>query len=87
MSIPTAPEGYATVNPFIITRGAEDLTAFIVEVFGGTERLESPTVDDDGLLRFDARITLAAAQTELLLAAGVGHSIHLIARAAPSPAS
>lgn len=50
MSIPAAPEGYATVNPFIITRGAEELTAFIVEVFGGTERLESRTVDDDGLL-------------------------------------
>ncbi|MBN8476796.1 glycerol-3-phosphate 1-O-acyltransferase PlsB [Sulfuritalea sp.] len=44
-------------------------------------------VDDGGLLRFDARITLAAAQTELLLAADVRHSIHLIARAAPSPAS
>lgn len=50
MSIPAAPEGYATVNPFIITRGAEELTAFVVEVFGGTERLESRTVDDDGLL-------------------------------------
>jgi glycerol-3-phosphate O-acyltransferase len=44
-------------------------------------------VDDEGLLRFDARITLAAAQTELLLAADVRHSIHLIARAAPPPAS
>ena len=50
MSIPTAPEGYATVNPFVITRGAEEITAFIVEVFGGTERLESRTVDVDGLL-------------------------------------
>jgi glycerol-3-phosphate O-acyltransferase len=44
-------------------------------------------VDDEGLLRFDARITLAAAQTELLLAADVRHSIHLIARAAPPPVS
>jgi glycerol-3-phosphate O-acyltransferase len=44
-------------------------------------------VDDGGLLCFDARITLAAAQTELLLAADVRHSIHLIARAAPPPAS
>nr|HMR49981.1 hypothetical protein [Arachnia sp.]HMT87065.1 hypothetical protein [Arachnia sp.] len=50
MSIPAAPEGYATVNPFIITRGAEEITAFIVEVFGGVERLESRTVDVDGLL-------------------------------------
>jgi glycerol-3-phosphate O-acyltransferase len=38
--------------------------------------------DDAGLLRFDERITLAAAQTELLLAADVRHSIQRIARAA-----
>ncbi|MCK9380794.1 MAG: glycerol-3-phosphate 1-O-acyltransferase PlsB [Sulfuritalea sp.] len=43
-------------------------------------------VDDAGLLCFDERITLAAAQTELLLAADVRHSIQRIARAA-SPAS
>jgi len=43
--------------------------------------------DEDGLLRFDERITLAAAQTELLLAADVRHSIQLIARAAPAPAN
>ncbi len=42
--------------------------------------------DNAGLLRFDERITLAAAQTELLLAADVRHSIERIARAA-SPAS
>ena len=42
--------------------------------------------DAAGLLRFDERITLAAAQTELLLAADVRHSIQRIARAAP-PAS
>ncbi|TRZ91650.1 MAG: glycerol-3-phosphate 1-O-acyltransferase PlsB [Rhodocyclaceae bacterium] len=42
--------------------------------------------DDAGLLRFDERITLAAAQTELLLAADVRHSIQRIARAA-APAS
>ncbi len=39
-------------------------------------------VDDAGMLQFDERITLAAAQTELLLAADVRHSIHLIARSA-----
>lgn len=50
MSIPAAPEGYATVNPFIITHGAEEISAFIIEVFGGVERLESRTVDVDGLL-------------------------------------
>lgn len=42
--------------------------------------------DEAGLLRFDERITLAAAQTELLLAADVRHSIQRIARALP-PAS
>lgn len=50
MSIPAAPEGYATVNPFIITKDSEELTRFIVEVFGGTERPEVRTVDEDGLL-------------------------------------
>lgn len=43
-------------------------------------------VDEAGLLQFDERITLAAAQTELLLAADVRHSIQLVARAA-SPES
>ncbi len=43
-------------------------------------------IDGDGLLRFDERITQAVAQTELLLAAEVRHSIELIARsAAPAP--
>lgn len=37
-------------------------------------------IDAAGLLLFDERITLAAAQTELLLAADVRHSIQLIAR-------
>lgn len=50
MSIPAAPEGYATVNPFIITQHAEQLTRFIIEVFEGKERPEARTIDDDGLL-------------------------------------
>ena len=42
-------------------------------------------VDEAGLLQFDERITLAAAQTELLLAAVcAGYNI---ARAASSPAN
>ncbi len=36
--------------------------------------------DEAGMLQFDERITLAAAQTELLLAADVRHSIQRIAR-------
>ncbi|WP_420114904.1 VOC family protein [Pseudactinotalea sp.] len=50
MSIPAAPEGYATINPFIITHGAEELTRFLVEVFEAAERPDARTVDDDGLL-------------------------------------
>lgn len=45
-----APEGYATVNPFIITADAADLTRFVVEVFEGQERPDARTVDEDGLL-------------------------------------
>lgn len=50
MSAPAAPEGYATVNPFIITSDADELARFVIEVFGGEERVEARTVDDDGLL-------------------------------------
>ena len=50
MSTPAAPEGYATVNPFIITTDAEEVTRFVIDVFGGEERTEARTVDDDGLL-------------------------------------
>jgi len=42
--------------------------------------------DEAGLLQFDERITRAAEQTELLLAADVRHSIQLIARIAPPAA-
>lgn len=44
-------------------------------------------VDEAGVLQFDERITLAAAQTELLLAADVRQSIQLIAGAASAPAN
>lgn len=50
MSIPTAPEGYATINPFIICDDSEEEGRFIIEVFGGVERREARTVDTDGLL-------------------------------------
>ncbi|MFE6995441.1 VOC family protein [Microbacterium sp. NPDC057659] len=50
MSAPAAPEGYATVNPFIITTDADELTRFVIEVFDGEERAEARTIDEDGLL-------------------------------------
>lgn len=50
MSTPVTPEGYATVNPFIITTDADELARFVVEVFDGEERAEARTVDEDGLL-------------------------------------
>ncbi|RKQ89158.1 putative glyoxalase superfamily protein PhnB [Mycolicibacterium mucogenicum 261Sha1.1M5] len=50
MSAPAAPEGYATVNPFIITTDTDEVARFIVEVFSGEERAEARTIDDDGLL-------------------------------------
>lgn len=50
MSLPAAPEGYATVNPFIITAGADEVTQFVIDVFGGEERPEARTIDEDGLL-------------------------------------
>ncbi len=50
MTAPAAPEGYATVNPFIITSDADALTRFVIEVFDGEERAKVRTIDDDGLL-------------------------------------
>ncbi|WP_156759353.1 VOC family protein [Microbacterium karelineae] len=50
MPAPAAPEGYATVNPFIITSDADDLSRFVVDVFDGEVRAEARTVDEDGLL-------------------------------------
>jgi PhnB protein len=47
---PAAPQGYATVNPFIITRDANGLIDFLQQVFGATERPEARTLDHDGLL-------------------------------------
>jgi PhnB protein len=49
-SIPAAPEGYATVNPFIITRDANGLIDFLKQVFRASERPEARTLDHDGLL-------------------------------------
>lgn len=48
--IAPTPAGYASVNPFIITRDAEGLIAFLVDVLDGIERPAARTVDDDGLL-------------------------------------
>jgi uncharacterized glyoxalase superfamily protein PhnB len=44
------PEGYNTINPFIITEGASKFTKFLEEVFGAKERKEAQTIDTDGLL-------------------------------------
>jgi uncharacterized glyoxalase superfamily protein PhnB len=50
MTTPPAPEGYATINPFLITRDVDGLITFLNEVFGAVERPEARTMDDDGLL-------------------------------------
>lgn len=44
------PDGFATVNPFFITRDAAGLIDFLREVFGGEEHEDARTVDVDGLL-------------------------------------
>jgi uncharacterized glyoxalase superfamily protein PhnB len=49
MSI-NVPEGYNTINPFIITKGAMELMKFLEKVFGAEEVKEAFTMDTDGLL-------------------------------------
>ena len=44
------PEGYNTVNPFIITKDARKLIEFLEKVFGANEVKEAFTIDTDGLL-------------------------------------
>lgn len=48
--IPAAPEGYNTVNPFIITREARQVIEFVKAVFGGEELPDALTIDNDGLI-------------------------------------
>lgn len=50
MPQPTAPEGYTTVTPFIITDNASEVTAFIIDVFNGVEQPDATTYDTDGLI-------------------------------------
>ena len=50
MTIPNAPAGYSTINPFLITRDADDLIRFLTEVFDGIDHPDARTIDDDGLL-------------------------------------
>lgn len=49
MSAPV-PEGYNTINPFIITKHAAKFMGFLEEVFGAKESKEAHTMDTDGLL-------------------------------------
>ncbi len=50
MQKPKAPQGYNTVNPFIITQDALKLITFLEKVFGAKEEPSAHTVDTDGLL-------------------------------------
>jgi uncharacterized glyoxalase superfamily protein PhnB len=44
------PQGYNTINPFIITKKAAQLMEFLQKVFGAKEVKEAFTMDTDGLL-------------------------------------
>jgi PhnB protein len=48
--LPAAPDGYNTVNPFIITDNAGEVLSFIKDVFGGIKQPDATTYDTDGLL-------------------------------------
>ncbi|KQU86359.1 hypothetical protein ASD00_31185 [Ensifer sp. Root31] len=50
MTQSSVPEGYNTINSFIIAKDALKLIAFLTEVFGAEEDMNSHTVDSDGLL-------------------------------------
>jgi PhnB protein len=48
--LPPLPEGYNTINPFIVTRDALKTIEFLKTVFGATEDMAAHTIDTDGLL-------------------------------------
>lgn len=50
MTQASVPEGYNTINPFIIANDALKLIEFLTKVFGAEEDTNSHTVDFDGLL-------------------------------------
>ncbi|MBX3029994.1 MAG: VOC family protein [Chloroflexi bacterium] len=50
MDTAPTPAGFATLNPFFITRDVEGLITFLQEVFGGQEHPDARTMDIDGLL-------------------------------------
>jgi uncharacterized glyoxalase superfamily protein PhnB len=50
MQKPNTPEGYNTINPFIITKDALNFIDFLKTVFGAVEDMKGHTVDTDGLL-------------------------------------
>lgn len=55
--IATVPEGYHTVNPWIILRGVADFIPFLEKVFGAQETKEARTPDSDGLI-IHAEVTI-----------------------------
>lgn len=50
MQKPKTPEGYNTINPFIITKDALTFIEFVKTIFGAEEDMTGHTVDTDGLL-------------------------------------
>lgn len=50
MQKPKAPQGYNTVNPFIITQNALELITFLEKVFDAKEEPSAHTIDVDELL-------------------------------------
>lgn len=48
--IPAAPQGYNTVNPFIITNEADEMIKFAKAVFHATDSPDALTYDADGLI-------------------------------------
>lgn len=44
------PEGYNTINPFVVTHNALEFIKFLEQVFDAREEMQAHTMDTDGLL-------------------------------------
>jgi PhnB protein len=61
------PEGYHSVNPYLVADGVEDLIAFLTRVFGGTEierELREDGRVDHGVVRIGDSIVMLSEASE-----------------------
>jgi PhnB protein len=55
MTVPSKPEGYSSVSPYLVIEGAQQVIDFLKEAFGATE-LRRYDMPDGSILHAEVRI-------------------------------